>query len=213
MVNDPCVNLSSPLLNEMEIISTSYESFMYQCTQVEKEISLLLTQSLGVHIFQSIYDQFLIISSLLLRIGSNVKIALANNANSMEKIKLISFNIANKFFEISEKYIKNTYEYLVQDKHPHQIDSTIELIHTIRSSTKGISCLVSKEILKSSYHSRGYSISSSNLNIEERNDEEKQTLSYFDNSNSCDISNYFTGFCIALFLIFIIVVSYLKINE
>lgn len=208
MVNDLSVNLSTPLLSEMEIISTSYEAFMYQCTHVQKDITLIFSQPPGVNILQSIYDQFLIISSLVLRIGSNVKIALAKNLNSMEKIKLISFNISNKFFEISEKYIKNTSEYKIQDQHLYQINSTIELIHSIRSAAKGISCLVSKEILKLSHHSKEYN----SINIDDKLAEEKQSINYYDSNNN-DISNCLTGSCIALFLIFIIVVSYLKINE
>ena len=132
----------------------------------------------------------------------NIQIALKGNKEYMEKIKLIAFNITNQIQEVILKF--NKMKQNLKEEHSNEEISTINYkIEEIHNLTKEINRAVNKQILESS---EIYIKDNKQANNKRRIDNHS-----IDEQN--EVGNFITAVCIGMFVIFIGIVSYLKVTS
>lgn len=208
MVIDTSLEKLDPLIpksktDEMSKVTADYESFMYYCNL----LSNLITDSslspnnliLDLPIIHSHLDS---LKGFANNIQLNIQIALKGNKEYMEKIKLIAFNITNQIVEVILKF--NKMKQNLKEEHSNEEISTINYkIEEIHNLTKEINRAVNKQILESSeIYIKDHKQGNNKRRIDNHSIDEQN-----------EVGNFITAVCIGMFVIFIGVVSYLKVTS
>lgn len=208
MVIDTSLEKLDPLIpknktDEMSKVTADYESFMYYCNL----LSNLITDSsispnnlrLDLPIIHSHLDS---LKGFANNIQLNIQIALKVNKEYMEKIKLIAFNITNQIEEVVLKF-KKMEQNLNAELSNEELSTINYKIEEIRNLTKEINRAVNKQILESS----GIYVK------DNKKGNNKRTIDNHSIDEQNEVGNFITAVCIGMFVIFIGVVSYLKVTS
>lgn len=208
MVIDTSLEKLDPLIpknktDEMSKVTADYESFMYYCNL----FSNLITDSsispnnlrLDLPIIHSHLDS---LKGFANNIQLNIQIALKVNKEYMEKIKLIAFNITNQIEEVVLKF-KKMEQNLNAELSNEELSTINYKIEEIRNLTKEINRAVNKQILESS----GIYVK------DNKKGNNKRTIDNHSIDEQNEVGNFITAVCIGMFVIFIGVVSYLKVTS
>ena len=205
MVIDTSLERLVPLIpknktDEMSKVTADYESFMYYCNL----LSNLMNDStlspnnliLDLPIIHSHLDS---LKGYANNIQLNIHIALKGNKEYMEKIKLIAFNISNQIEEVVMKF-KKMKQGLTAEQSNEELSIINNKIEEIHNLTKEINRSVNKQILESS----GIYVRD---NKQRNNKRDNHSI-----AEQNEVGNFITAVCIGMFVIFIGVVSYLKVT-
>ena len=208
MVIDTSLEKLDPLIpknktDEMSKVTADYESFMYYCNLLAN----LITDSsispnnlrLDLPIIHSHLDS---LKGFANNIQVNIQIALKVNKEYMEKIKLIAFNITNQIEEVVLKF-KKMEQNLNAELSNEELSTINYKIEEIRNLTKEINRAVNKQILESS----GIYVK------DNKKGNNKTTIDNHSIDEQNEVGNFITAVCIGIFVIFIGVVSYLKVTS
>lgn len=208
MVIDTSLEKLDPLIpknktDEMSKVTADYESFMYYCNLLAN----LITDSsispnnlrLDLPIIHSHLDS---LKGFANNIQVNIQIALKVNKEYMEKIKLIAFNITNQIEEVVLKF-KKMEQNLNAELSNEELSTINYKIEEIRNLTKEINRAVNKQILESS----GIYVK------DNKKGNNKRTIDNHSIDEQNEVGNFITAVCIGIFVIFIGVVSYLKVTS